>query len=86
MTKYYAYLARCSDGTLYAGYTNDLKEREAKHNQGAGARYTRARTPIKIIYSEEFETKPEAMRREYEFKKLKKDDKEKLVSGSRLLY
>ncbi|MFC1810871.1 GIY-YIG nuclease family protein [Patescibacteria group bacterium] len=79
MPKYYAYLARCSDNTLYAGYTTDLKNRQAKHNKGEGARYTRIRRPIKIVYYEEFKTKSEAMKREYQLKHLKKTDKEDLI-------
>jgi len=77
--KYYAYLARCNDGTLYAGYTNDIKNREAKHNEGKGARYTRIRRPIKIVWNEEFSTKSEAMKREYELKHLTKKEKEGLI-------
>jgi len=79
MKKYYAYLARCNDNSLYAGYTTDLKNREEAHNEGKGARYTRMRKPVKIVYSEEFETKSEAMKREWELKKIKKVDKERLV-------
>ncbi|MFC1656008.1 GIY-YIG nuclease family protein [Patescibacteria group bacterium] len=80
MQKYYAYLARCNDNSLYAGYTANIKERETKHNEGKGARYTRMRRPIKIVYFEEFETKSEAMKREYQLKRLKKEDKESLVA------
>lgn len=79
MQKYYAYIARCNDNSLYSGYTTDLDEREVKHNEGKGARYTRMRRPIKIVYHEEFETKSQAMKREYEFKHLKKKDKEGLI-------
>ena len=79
MAKFYTYLARCNDGTLYAGYTVDLAEREKTHNDGKGARYTRVRLPVKIVYSEEFETKSEAMKREYEIKQLPKKDKEGMV-------
>ena len=79
MSKFFAYLARCSDNTLYAGYTNDLEGREAKHNDGKGARYTRMRLPVKIVYSEEFETKSEAMKRECAIKRLQKKDKEALI-------
>ncbi|MBT3704380.1 GIY-YIG nuclease family protein [Candidatus Peregrinibacteria bacterium] len=81
MSKFYTYLARCNDGSLYTGYTVDLNEREAKHNEGKGARYTRVRLPVKIVYSEEFQTKSEAMKREYEIKCLSKKEKEGLVSG-----
>jgi len=79
MAKFYTYLARCGDGTLYTGYTVDLAEREAVHNEGKGARYTRAWLPVKIVYSEEFGTKSEAMKREYEIKCLSKRDKEGFV-------
>lgn len=79
MPKYYAYLARCKDGSLYAGYTADLKNRERKHNEGKGAHYTRMRRPVKIVYYEEFKTRSEAMKREYQFKHLKKSDKENLT-------
>ena len=72
-------MMRCGDGTLYTGYTNDLENREAKHNEGKGAHYTRIRRPVKIVYSEEFETKSEAMKREHQIKRLKKKDKEGLV-------
>jgi len=82
MSKYYAYLARCNDNSLYAGYTADLKSREVKHNEGKGARYTRTRKPIKIVYHEEFKTKSEAMKREYQLKHLKKSDKENLIISS----
>jgi len=75
----YFYLARCNDDSLYSGSCNDLLEREEKHNSGKGAKYTRSRRPIKIIYSEEFETLSEAKKREAEVKKLSKSDKEKLT-------
>ena len=79
MHKYYAYLARCNDDTLYAGYTNDLAEREAKHNEGKGARYTRMRRPVKIVYSEGFVNRSDAMKREWQLKKLSKKEKEDLL-------
>ena len=78
----YFYLARCSDNSLYCGCCNNLNEREEAHNEGRGAKYTRSRRPIKIIYSEEFSTLPEAMRREAEVKKVPKKDKEELVKNS----
>lgn len=82
MQTYYAYLARCNDDSLYAGYTNDLDEREAKHNEGKGARYTRMRIPVKIVYSEKFVNRSDAMKREAQFKKLTKQEKEKLVKSN----
>ena len=79
MQKHYIYIARCNDDTLYTGYTDELKKREKAHNDGKGARYTRGRGPVKIIYFEEFETKSAAMQREYQIKHLKKKEKERLI-------
>ena len=79
MKRYYVYFARCSDDTLYAGYTTNLKRREREHNEGGGARYTCFRRPVEFIYYEEFETRSAAMKREYELKCLRKKDKESLV-------
>ncbi len=78
---HYFYFARCSDGSLYAGTCLDLKEREEKHNAGTGAKYTRSRTPVKIIYHEIFHTLGEARKREAEVKKWKKERKEELITG-----
>jgi putative endonuclease len=77
----YFYIARCADDSLYSGACKDLEERENKHNSGKGAKYTRARLPIKIVYSEEFPTLSEALKREAQVKKLKRVDKEKLLDG-----
>ncbi len=76
--KHYAYIVECADGTYYCGYTNDLKKRMKTHNGGKGAKYTRARLPIKLVYFEEFETKEEAMSREYHLKELSHAQKKKL--------
>lgn len=76
---FYTYLARCSDNTLYTGYCKDINEREETHNAGEGAKYTRARLPIEIIYFEGFKTKSEAMKREYAIKQLSRKEKETLV-------
>jgi len=76
---HYFYLARCSDNSLYSGYTNDLKAREESHNSGKGAKYTAAHRPVKIVYSEKFDSKSEAMQREAEVKKWDKTKKENLV-------
>ena len=77
------YLARCSDGSLYSGSCLDLKAREAKHNEGKGAKYTRSRRPVEIIYHEEFLTLKEARQREAAIKNLQKSEKENLVSANR---
>lgn len=76
---FYFYLARCNDNSLYSGYCKSLEEREATHNNGTGAKYTRARLPVKFVYSESFESKSEAMKREYEVKQLSKTQKEALI-------
>jgi putative endonuclease len=77
---FYFYLARCNDDSLYAGYCKDLQAREATHNSGKGAKYTRAKGPVKIVYSETFQTKSEAMKREYAVKKMTREQKETLIN------
>lgn len=76
---HYFYLARCSDQSLYAGTCIDLQGREKTHNEGKGAKYTRARLPIVVVYHEVFETLGAARRREAEVKKWKKIAKERLI-------
>lgn len=66
---HYFYLFRCRDGTLYCGYTTDLKRRELSHNSGKGAAYTRSRGGGKIVHSEKFKNQGDAMRREIAVKK-----------------
>ena len=75
----YTYLLRCSDDTLYCGWTNDLKKRIANHNAGKGAKYTKYRTPVTLVYYETFESKEEAMSREASIKKLSRKEKLKLI-------
>ena len=76
----YTYILKCSDGTYYTGWTNDLDKRLQAHNSGkAGAKYTRNRRPVALIYYEEFEDKKEAMRREYAIKQLTRKEKEALI-------
>ena len=77
---HFAYLLRCADGTLYSGYTRDLEGREARHNAGKGGRYTAGRRPVRIVYSESFETQQAAMAREAALKRLTKDEKETLAT------
>jgi putative endonuclease len=76
---YFTYIAQCSDDTLYTGYTNNIKDREQTHNEGKGAKYTKARLPIKIVYSEEFQTRSQAMKREYQIKKISRQQKQNLI-------
>ena len=72
---HYFYVLECSDNSYYAGYTNNLEKRIATHNAGKGAKYTRARGPVKCIYYETFETKQQAMAAEYAFKQLNRTKK-----------
>ena len=82
MTKNYAYILRCGDGSLYTGWTNDLKKRLESHNSGSGSKCTRARLPVELAYFEIFPTKEQAMSREYHIKQLKKAEKERLIAES----
>lgn len=75
----YTYLVQCADGSLYCGWTNHLKERVAAHNSGKGAKYTKSRRPVKLVYFEEFATKEEAMRREAAIKKMDRKRKLELI-------
>lgn len=79
----YTYILRCRDGTLYTGWTNDIEKRVKAHNEGNGAKYTKARLPVKLVYSEAFETKTEAMKREYAIKRMRREAKEKLIAKGR---
>ena len=73
--KAYMYVVECADGTLYTGYTTDVERRLKTHNAGKGAKYTRARLPVKLLYSEFFDSKPEAMSAEALFKKKSREKK-----------
>lgn len=77
--KYYAYMLKCSDGTIYSGYTTDLEQRLNVHNSGSGAKYTRARLPVNLVYYQEFDSKSDAMKKEAAFKKLSRTQKLKLI-------
>lgn len=75
----YTYILTCADGTFYCGWTNDLDKRVKAHNQGQGAKYTRPRRPVALSYYEAYETKQEALRREYVIKHMSRGEKELLV-------
>lgn len=75
----YIYILKCSDNTLYTGWTTDLAKRLRCHNSGKGAKYTRCRLPVEIVYSEELEDKSSALKRECEIKKLSRDKKLLLI-------
>ncbi|MBQ5674516.1 MAG: GIY-YIG nuclease family protein, partial [Lachnospiraceae bacterium] len=77
----YTYILECKDGTYYTGWTNNLEKRLKDHNEGKGAKYTRARRPVVLAYYEEFETKEEAMQREYAIKQMKRSEKAALIDG-----
>lgn len=82
----YTYLLQCADGSLYCGWTNCLWERVKAHNEGRGAKYTRGRRPVKLVYYEEFPTRQEAMRREAAIKRLTRQEKERLAAGGVRLF
>lgn len=80
----YTYILECADHSLYTGWTNHLEARVQAHNDGKGAKYTKSRRPVKLVYFETFETKEEAMKREYAIKQLTRAQKEKLISEASL--
>ena len=86
MDQNYTYLLRCGDGTFYCGWTNHLMERVRMHNEGRGAKYTRGRRPVELVYYEEFATRQEAMRREYAIKRLSRKDKQLLMERGAELF
>ena len=79
--RFYCYILECSDGTFYTGWTNDPERRVAQHNKGKGARYTKTRRPVKLVYLEEQPDKITALKRELQIKKLKREQKLKLIGG-----
>ena len=78
--KAYMYVVECRDGSYYTGYTTDVKRRVAVHNSGKGAKYTRARLPVKLIYAQGFDSKEEAMSAEVLLKRKKRAQKERFLS------
>jgi putative endonuclease len=86
---YFVYILKCADNTLYTGYTNDIEKREDQHNgigdtssaKKLGAKYTRGRRPVKLIYSESFDSRSKAMQREYSIKQMNKKEKELLMKN-----
>ncbi len=77
----YTYILKCRDGSLYTGWTTDLERRLKEHNSGKGAKYTKSRRPVVLAYYETFDTKEEAMKREYAIKQLKRKDKLMLLES-----
>lgn len=78
---HYFYVLHCKDGSLYAGYTNHLEKRIRLHNEGKGAKYTRGRGPVELLFSQRFDHKSEALRAEYEFKQLTRKKKEEFLKN-----
>ncbi|PJC36836.1 hypothetical protein CO046_03750 [Candidatus Peregrinibacteria bacterium CG_4_9_14_0_2_um_filter_53_11] len=79
--RFWVYMLRCADGTYYTGYTTNLEKRLHRHNNlKSGARYTKARRPVELAYSEEQAGKSEAMKREYELKQLSREEKSHLAA------
>lgn len=79
-TMHYVYIVECSDNSFYTGYTTDVERRIEEHNAGRGAKYTRSRRPVRLIYSESFPTKSEALKRELAIKALSEQEKEELIA------
>ena len=77
---WYVYMLRCGDGTLYTGITDEVDRRLAAHRSGKGAKYTRGRGPLELVYTEEQPDKSAALRREVQIKKLRREQKEALIA------
>lgn len=82
----YTYIVKCSDETLYTGWTNNLKKRLEAHNSGKGAKYTKTRRPVELVYFEEYDTKQEAMKREYAIKQLSRQKKLALIHSRQSIF
>lgn len=83
--KYFVYIVSCKDGTLYTGFTTDVEKRLATHNTGKGAKYTRSRLPVKLVYSAEFECRESAMSEEARIKKMSRTNKNFLISNTEIM-
>ena len=81
--KWQVYILECSDGTLYTGITDNLEHRVAVHNDGNGAKYTRSRRPVKVVYLEQCLDKSCALKREIAIKRLSRQEKLKLISEAK---
>lgn len=81
---HFVYMVECSDQTIYTGYTTDLERRLEFHNAGKGAKYTRGRLPVKLIYYENYESAGAGLKREYEIKKKTRKQKEELINTNKI--
>ena len=79
--RHFVYIIKCADNTLYTGWTTNIAKRLETHNSGRGAKYTRSRRPVKLVYLEEFDDKIDAQKREYAIKQLTRIKKEKLIEN-----
>ncbi|QDP38810.1 GIY-YIG nuclease family protein [Radiobacillus deserti] len=79
---HYVYMLRCKDGSLYTGYTNNIEKRLKMHEEGKGAKYTRGRGPLELVYLQQYETKGLALKQEHQMKKLRREEKEQLIQES----
>ena len=79
MDKHYVYIVKCKDDSLYTGYAKNVEQRVAKHNKGLGAKYTKVRRPVVLVYQEMYETKSEALKREYQIKQYSRNKKLALI-------
>lgn len=82
-SKNYTYILECADGSLYCGWTNDLEKRIAAHNAGTASKCTRTRRPVRLVYYETFDTKQEAMSREFHIKRLSRREKLALIHAAK---
>lgn len=76
---HYVYIVRCADKSLYTGYTTDIERRIGEHNRGQGAKYTRGRRPVELVYKEQYASRSEAQKREYQIKQLTREQKLDLI-------
>ncbi|MBU3811612.1 MAG: GIY-YIG nuclease family protein [Candidatus Niameybacter stercoravium] len=79
---YFIYIVKCRDETYYTGYTTDIERRLKAHNEGKGAKYTRCRLPVELVYWEQYEEKSQALKREYAIKQLTRKQKQQLIGRS----
>ena len=77
----YVYILRCADDTLFCGWTTDLTKRLVAHNSGRGAKYTRSRRPVELIYVEEYEDRNDALSREWHIKRMSREEKQRLCKS-----
>ena len=84
MCNSYTYIVECADGTLYTGWTTNIENRIKAHNEKKGAKYTKSRLPVKLVYIEEYLTKQQAQKREYEIKQFMRKEKLELIEQNKI--